>query len=85
MPIKYDNSWAVHMTIEQMQDRLKVLDDMLQGKTKRGLGLMIKKQRQEILNELELRETTCQKEDPKGQKQTKRSRSRKETRTTSRE
>lgn len=68
MPIKYDNSWAVHMTIEQMQDRLKVLDDMLQGKTKRGLGLMIKKQRQEILNELELRETTCQKEDPKGQK-----------------
>ena len=68
MPIKYDNSWAVHMTIEQMQDRLKVLDDMLQGKTKRGLGLMIKKQRQEILNELELRGTTCQKDDPKGQK-----------------
>ena len=53
MPINSD--WAVHMTTEQMRDRLKVLDDMLQGKTKRGLGLMIKKQRQEILNELELR------------------------------
>lgn len=68
MPIKYDDSWAVHMTTEQLQDRLKVLDDMLQGKTKRGLGLMIKKQRQEILNELELRGTACQKDDPKGQK-----------------
>ena len=55
MPIKYDDSWAVHMTTEQLYGRLKVLDDMLQGKVKRGLGLMIKKQRQEILNELELR------------------------------
>ena len=66
MPINSD--WAVHMTTEQMRDRLKVLDDMLQGKTKRGLGLMIKKQRQEISNELELRGEACQKEDLKVQK-----------------
>ena len=48
--------WASEMSLENLQNRMKVLDSLLDGgKSRRGLKAMLKRQRQEILNEIELR------------------------------
>ena len=59
MPIKYDDSWAVAMSIDQMEARLHALDIALEGEVRRGKKPMLKKQRQEILNELEKRRSNA--------------------------
>ena len=63
MPIEYDNSWAVAMTVEQMKARIIALDVAIAGTVRRGKKPMLKKQRQEILNELEKRGVLCHAED----------------------
>ena len=60
MPIKYSFDWAIKMTVKNMQDRINILDKVLQGRTRRGLKPVLKKQRQEIIEELEKRGVLCQ-------------------------
>jgi len=66
MPIA--TNWTAKMSVEQLQDRLKVFEMSMEGRVHRGLRNMLKKQQQEILDELKLRGITCQKEDQKVQK-----------------
>jgi len=50
-----DKLWASDMSNEQIIERLKVLEVCLEGRSRRGLKSMLKRQRQELLDEIERR------------------------------
>ena len=50
-------AWVKDMSVESLEERLKVLDSLLNDgkRTRRGLKIILKRQKQEILDELKLR------------------------------
>ena len=54
--LQQTKEWTSEMSLEDLQNRLLVIDSLLDGgKQRRGLKPMLKRQRQEILDEIEQR------------------------------
>ena len=56
-PDMQKTAWVKDMSVESLEERLKVLDSLLNDgkRTRRGLKIILKRQKQEILDELKLR------------------------------
>ena len=56
-PEMQKTAWVKDMSVESLEERLKVLDSLLNDgkRTRRGLKIILKRQKQEILDELKLR------------------------------
>ena len=56
-------TWTTEMSREGLQSRMEIIEDLLDGgKQRRGLKPMLKRQRQEILDELDRRDNESNKD-----------------------